>query len=204
MREDGLTPPGAIFFKSPEEFSDWLRRHHDQAEQLWVGFHKRATGQPSMTWAQSVDEALCWGWIDGVRRSLDDKRYTIRFTPRKKSSTWSLTNIRRVEALREAGRLQPAGEKAFEARSETRSGVYAYEQKTPSLSAPYTRQFKAHPSAWEFFTGQAPWYQRNATYWVMNAKQETTRQKRLETLIEDSGAGRILRRSTRTPPVRKS
>ena len=180
-----------IFFPSPAEFRKWLKRNHASVRELWVGFHKRATGRPSMTWPQSVDEALCFGWIDGIRKSLDAERYVIRFTPRKPSSIWSAVNTRRANELVKEGRMQPAGAKAFKARDPKRSGVYSFEQREAAKLSPAAEaQFKRVPKAWAFFHSLPPGYRKVATFWVVSAKREETRASRLERLIEDSAAGR--------------
>ncbi|CAN5737648.1 YdeI/OmpD-associated family protein [soil metagenome] len=187
-----------VFFATPGEFRAWLEANHDSARELWTGFRKKGTGRPSMTWPESVDEALCFGWIDGIRKSVDAERYVIRFTPRKTTSTWSAVNIARVAELTRQGRMQPAGQVAFARRTEAKSGIYAYEQrKTAALDAAAERKFRACRKAWEFFQAQPPWYRRTATWWVISAKREETRQKRLATLIEDSAAGRTLGQLTR-------
>lgn len=188
-----------VFFATPAEFRAWLEAHHDSERELWVGFHKKGSGVPSITWPEAVDEALCVGWIDGVRKSIDDRSYRIRFTPRKPGSTWSAVNTGRVAELAREGRMRPAGVRAFEARSEERSGTYAYEQKDEEarFDAEAEARFRARPEAWEFFQAQAPWYRKTATWWVVSAKREETRRKRLETLIEDSAQGRTLAHLTR-------
>jgi uncharacterized protein YdeI (YjbR/CyaY-like superfamily) len=168
-----------------------LTRHHESADELWVGFHKRATGKPSLTWPESVDEALCFGWIDGLRRSIDAESYMIRFTKRRADSIWSAVNIRRVGVLTKLGRMRAPGLRAFKRRTKKKSAVYSFEQrKTVKLPAAYVKKFKGHPDAWRFFSGQAPWYQRTTSWWVISAKQEETRLRRLATLIADSAAGR--------------
>ena len=195
--------PEPIFFETPAEFRAWLEEHHADESELLVGFHKTSSGRPSMTWPESVDQALCFGWIDGVRRSLSEHSYSIRFTPRKPRSTWSAVNVRRARELIEEGLMRPAGQAAFERRTEDRSGIYAYEQrKTAKLDPDDEREFRANERAWTFFEAQAPWYRRNATHWVTSAKRPETRRRRLETLIEDSAAGRRIRRLT--PPGKRS
>jgi uncharacterized protein YdeI (YjbR/CyaY-like superfamily) len=180
------------FFATPADFRKWLEQHHDAAPELWVGFHKKGSGKPSITWPESVDEALCFGWIDGVRKSLGDESYVIRFTPRRARSIWSAVNVRRATELTRLGRMRPAGAKAFEARDPARTGVYSFEQPRESLrlSAPYEAKLKANTRAWAFFQSQAPWYQRTVSRWVMSAKKEETRLRRLAALIEDSARGR--------------
>jgi uncharacterized protein YdeI (YjbR/CyaY-like superfamily) len=186
------------FFATPEDWRAWLAEHHATRDELLVGFHKVGSGRPSITWPESVDEALCFGWIDGVRRRLDDVSYTIRFTPRRPASTWSAVNIRRFGELSAEGRVAPAGEAAFAARRPDRSGVYAYEQthRTQELSPEYAERLAADPAAAEFFSAQPPWYRRNTSYWVMSAKRAETRERRLQELITDSAAGRWIRRRT--------
>ncbi|TVR74205.1 MAG: bacteriocin-protection protein [Sphaerobacteraceae bacterium] len=187
-----------VYFASPEEFRAWLEANHSVESALVVGFYKVGSGIPSITWAEAVDQALCVGWIDGVTRRIDNERYTIRFTPRKPGSIWSKRNIERIEVLRREGRLRPAGEEAFEKRREDRSGIYSFEQDNP-LEFPdeFTAQLTAHPDAETFFATQAPWYRRAATHWVMSAKREATRQKRMTQLVEDSAAGRTIKPLTR-------
>jgi uncharacterized protein YdeI (YjbR/CyaY-like superfamily) len=188
----------ATFFATPADFRRWLKKHHRTAEELLVGFYKKGSGRPSITWPESVDEALCFGWIDGVRRSLDDESYVIRFTPRRAGSNWSLINIRKVEALIREGRMEKAGLAAFEARKAEKSGVYSFEQREEArLDRKAESKFKANKAAWKFFQSQPPGYRKVATFWVMSAKREDTRAKRLQTLIDDSAAGRrigLLRR----------
>jgi uncharacterized protein YdeI (YjbR/CyaY-like superfamily) len=191
-----------IYFETPAEFRRWLEKNHAKATELLVGFHKRGTGKPSMTWPESVDEALCFGWIDGIRKSVDSERYTIRFTPRRARSIWSLVNVRRVKALTQTGRLRPAGLAAFKARHAARSGVYSFEQRPQRLEPAFEKQFRANRIAWVYFQSQAPWYRRTSIYWVMSAKKEETRRRRLEALIRDSAAGRSIKPLTRTPAKR--
>jgi len=186
------------FFKTPADFRRWLEEHHAIKQELWVGYYKKDSGKQSITWAESVDEALCFGWIDGIRKSVDDTSYKIRFTPRCPRSVWSAVNIKRVEDLTAQGRMTPAGLKALEARLENRSGIYAYEQREPELDAPYQKKLSQNKAAWEFFRAQTASYRKVAVWWVVSAKKEETRLKRLEKLIEDSAAGRTIRQFTRT------
>ena len=189
-----LTPTDVKFFAKPAEFRKWLERNHSKADEAWVGFYKKESRRPSITWAESVDEALCVGWIDGIRKRIDDESYTNRFTPRKARSTWSAVNIARVAELTREGRMKPAGFAAFERRSDARSAIYSYEQRgIAALDDAAERQFRANAKAWEFFQAQAPSYRKTATYKVISAKREETRQKRLATLIADSAAGRRIR-----------
>ncbi len=185
------------FFQTPAAWRQWLERHHAQTKEIWVGFHKRDSGKPSITWPQSVDEALCFGWIDGIRKSVDHTSYAIRFTPRKRDSTWSLVNIGRVKELIKLRRMRPAGLQAFQARRPDRSGVYSFETRPPKLAPRYQKQLQANPAAWSFFRARPPWYQRTASFWVMSAKKEATRLKRLAALIRDSANGRSIGPLTR-------
>jgi uncharacterized protein YdeI (YjbR/CyaY-like superfamily) len=190
------------FFPTPEDFRAWFEANHARERELLVGFYKKGTGKPSITWPESVDEALCYGWIDGVRRSLGDEAYTIRFTPRQQKSTWSAVNIKRVGELIELGRMQPAGLKAFHAREESNSRIYAYENRDKAVFDPaLEEQFRANEKAWNFFQAQPPGYRKTSTFWVMAAKQEATRLRRLDKLIADSAAERRL--DEFTSPTRK-
>lgn len=180
------------FFRSPADFRKWLERHAAAAEELLVGFYKRESGKPSLTWPESVDEALCFGWIDGVRQRVDDQSYTIRFTPRKPGSIWSSVNIRKAQALIEQGRMTPPGLGAFKARSAQKAGIYSYEQRPAELTEPYAGLLSRNRVASEFFKSQPPWYRRTATWWVISAKKEETRLKRVQTLIEHSKRRELL------------
>ena len=178
------------FFTTPADFRAWLEEHHETAAELLVGFHKKATGRPCMTWPESVDQALCFGWIDGIRRRIDDEAYSIRFTPRKRSSIWSTANVRRMAQLMEAGLVAPAGLRAFEARREDRSGVYGHERSEPAVLEPeQQRRLEGDAQAWAWFSAQPPSYRRTAIHWVVSAKRAQTRERRLAALIEDSRAG---------------
>jgi uncharacterized protein YdeI (YjbR/CyaY-like superfamily) len=179
------------FFPTPQHFRAWLTRHHRRRAELLVGFHKVQSGRPSITWPESVDQALCFGWIDGVRRRLDEVSYTIRFTPRRVGSAWSAINIRRVAVLRRLGLMQPAGLEAFRRRTQENSRTYSYEQRySARLEQGHQRKLQSNRKAWEFFRAQAPSYQRTAIYWVASAKREETKLKRLARLIECSAGGR--------------
>jgi uncharacterized protein YdeI (YjbR/CyaY-like superfamily) len=181
------------YFTSPAEFRAWLRKYHRTAPEHWVGFYKRSSGKPSMTWPESVDIALCFGWIDGVRKSIDATAYTIRFTPRKPGSIWSSVNTRRMQELTALGLVQPAGLEAFAHRSEAKSGIYAYENRSSAeFDDAQARKFKANREAWKFFQAQAAWYRKTATWWVISAKKDETRQRRLETLIRHSEKGEAI------------
>lgn len=178
------------YFATPAKFRAWLEANHLKKSELLVGFYKTSSGKPSLTWPQSVDQALCFGWIDGVRRSIDGERYSIRFTPRKPTSIWSNINIAKVAALTKAGVMRPAGLEAFAAKSKTKQGVYSFERAEPAKLEPaQEQQFRADPKAWEYFEHQAPWYRRAALHWVTSAKREETRVKRLAQLISDSQQG---------------
>jgi len=191
------------FFASPAEFRTWLEENHATAEELVVGFHKKATGRPTMTWTESVREALCFGWIDGIRRSLGEEGYTIRFTPRRPRSIWSARNVQHVEELIAEGRMRPAGLAAYEARSPERTAIYSFEQRhSARLDREQEKRFRAKPAAWSFFQEQPPSYRRTAIFWVISAKREETRTRRLEQLIADSAAGRRI--ALLTPPGKRS
>jgi uncharacterized protein YdeI (YjbR/CyaY-like superfamily) len=191
--------PKTLFFATPADFRAWLERNHALHTELSVGFYKRDSGRPSITWPESVDGALCYGWIDGVRNSIDAVSYRIRFTPRKLTSTWSAINVKRVAELTKLGLMHEAGLKAFEARKGDKTGIYAYEQrKTAKLPPAYEKKFRANRKAWAFFRKQPPWYQRTATYRVISAKQEATREKRLAELIRDSESGLSIKELRRT------
>jgi len=185
-----------IFFESASAFRSWLEEHHDEEEVLWVGYYKVATGKPSMRWEESVREALCYGWIDGLRKSIDDRRYKIRFTPRKPDSHWSGKNIRMVKELMEEGRMQRPGLKAFKRRDEKRSRQASYERKSVELKSEYREKIMQNPKAWEFFQELAPSYTRASVHWVMSAKREETRLRRLKILIESCKKGEKI------PPLR--
>lgn len=178
-----MTP---TFFATQNEFRKWLQKHHKKETELLVGFYKVGSGKASMTWSESVDQALCFGWIDGVRRTVDEDSYCIRFTPRKATSIWSKINIKKVEELTKAGLMTEAGFKAFSLRKEHKSGIYSHEKEPTSFSADFEKQFKKKKAAWDFFNQQAPSYKKVITHWVMSAKQEATRQSRLEKLIKAS------------------
>lgn len=182
---------GPVFFARPVDFRCWLDAHHETARELWVGFYRKASGRPSITWPESVDEGLCVGWIDGLRKGIDAQSYRIRFTPRKPTSTWSAVNIGRVQELARQGRMRPAGLKAFEHRTEKKSGIYAYENRHAAvLSRADEKKFRACRAAWRFFQNQPAGYRRTTIWWVMSAKREETQQRRLERLIADSAAQR--------------
>jgi uncharacterized protein YdeI (YjbR/CyaY-like superfamily) len=192
----------ATFFATPEEFRAWLDAHHDSAAELWVGFRKVGTGRPSITWPQAVDQALCYGWIDGLRKGIDAGSYRIRFTPRRPTSIWSAVNVARVEALRAAGLMTPAGLAAYERRRADRTGVYSFERReAAAFTAEQEAAFRADTKAWEYFCAQPPGYRKTATHWVVSAKRADTQARRLATLIADSAAGRRL--ANLTSPARR-
>jgi uncharacterized protein YdeI (YjbR/CyaY-like superfamily) len=181
------------YFKSPSDFRRWLEKNHATRQELWVGYHKKNSRRPSMTWPESVDEALCFGWIDGIRKSVDDLRYTIRFTPRRRGSIWSAVNIKRARELSDKGLMEPAGMAAFNARKENKSGIYSYEQRSANLDIPYEKKLKQNKAAWDFFYAQPPSYRKAVGWWIVSAKQEATRVKRLEKLMRESARGKRLR-----------
>jgi uncharacterized protein YdeI (YjbR/CyaY-like superfamily) len=179
------------FFATPADFRKWLKAHHENTRELWVGFYKKGSGRPSITWPESVDEALCVGWIDGLRKTIDTESYKIRFTPRKATSNWSAVNIGRAKELTKQGRMRPPGRRAFELRKEERSGIYAYEnRKSAVLDAAAEKRFRSRPKAWGFFQNQPAGYRKIVIWWVISAKKEETGQKRLEKLIAQSEAGK--------------
>lgn len=178
------------FFATPAAFRAWLEKHHASAPELLVGFHKRDSGKPSITWPESVDEALCFGWIDGIRHSLGPEAYTIRFTPRKRTSIWSRINVDNVERLTKARRMRPAGLRAYALRTDARTGVYSFERdETAKLTSNEEEGLRANRTAAAFFDRQPPWYQRVAIHWVTSAKREETRARRLAKLIAKCAAG---------------
>ena len=177
------------FFPTPEDFRKWLAENHDKATELWVGYYKKATKIPSIDWSQSVDQALCYGWIDGIRKSIDEKSYKIRFTPRRPKSIWSTVNIKKIAELTEKGLMMPAGIAIWEKRKEKKSEVYAYEQEKPDLSEEYKAKIKENEKAWTYFESLSPYYKKASVWYIMSAKREETRQKRLNLLIECSAEG---------------
>jgi uncharacterized protein YdeI (YjbR/CyaY-like superfamily) len=186
-----MPEPDAVFFRTPDEWRAWLDAHAADSAELWVGFFKRGTGETGITWPQAVDQALCFGWIDGRRQSIDATRYRIRFTARKAGSIWSTVNVARVQELTADGSMRPAGLEAFARRREDRSGVYSHEQSgEPVLDGEHEALFKKRPEAWAFFLEQAPSYRKAALWWVVNAKRPETRARRLAKLIADSAEGR--------------
>lgn len=181
-----MTP---TFFATPTDFRKWLKKNHSKETELVVGFYKVDSGKASITWSQSVDEALCFGWIDGVRTSIDKDSYKIRFTKRKPGSIWSAINIKKIETLTKLGLMQPAGLASFEKRTTANSKIYSHESEAVELSAAFEKLFKANKKAWIYFKALAASYKKNSTHWVMSAKQEATKLSRLQQLIKDSEAG---------------
>jgi uncharacterized protein YdeI (YjbR/CyaY-like superfamily) len=178
-----------IYFGSPQDFYDWLEENHETADEVYVGFFKQHTGKRAMSWSEAVDQALCFGWIDSRANSIDEDRYMQRFTPRKPGSNWSKINVEKVAKLREAGLMRPAGLAAFEGRSEKKTGVYSFERDEAALPREYEERLRQNSAAAEYFDQRPPWYRRTATHWVVSAKREETRLRRLAQLIEDSANG---------------
>jgi uncharacterized protein YdeI (YjbR/CyaY-like superfamily) len=189
------------FFATQADFRAWLDRNHETAAELWVGLHRKGSGKPSITWPEAVDEALCFGWIDGIRKRVDDTSYMNRFTPRRATSTWSAVNVKRALELIELGLMAPAGLRAFEARRDNRIGIYSYEQSPQELPAKYARPFRANARAWKAWRAMPPSYRKAATWWVISAKREETRERRLATLIETTAQGERI--PALTPPDRR-
>ena len=181
------------FFPTQKHLRKWFEKNYKKEKELLAGFYKVSSGKPSVTWSQSVDEALCFGWIDGIRRSIDDESYCIRFTPRNPKSNWSSINIKKVEELTEIGLMKPEGLKAFGLRKENKSKVYSYENPIVDLDQTYKKLFKANKKAWAFYQSTTPTYRKVSTRWVMSAKQESTRLKRLNELINDCAEGKKIK-----------
>jgi len=188
-----MQPHDVRFFATPAELRDWFDANHATADELWLGYHKKSTGKPSVVWTQAVDEALCVGWIDGVLQRIDEASHVQRFTPRRKGSNWSAINVAKVAALTAEGRMRPSGLAAFEARSESKTGIYSYEQPDGAFSDEETQRFRADAAAWADWERRSPSYRRTVTHWVTSARQVATRERRLATLIEDSSAGRPIK-----------
>jgi uncharacterized protein YdeI (YjbR/CyaY-like superfamily) len=189
-----------LFFPSPSAWHAWLEKHHAEITELWVGLYKRDSGRPSITRPEAVDGALCFGWIDGIRKSIDETSYKIRFTPRKPRSIWSAVNVKRAAELSAMGLMHPAGLSAFQKREGKRSEIYSYEQrKGAKLPAALKRIFSRNQDAWNFFQAQPPGYQRVCTWWVISAKKEETKLKRLAALIEHSQHERRIPALSRPP-----
>ncbi|MFZ0452260.1 MAG: YdeI/OmpD-associated family protein [Ignavibacteriaceae bacterium] len=177
------------FFKEPKDFRQWLEQNHTKYNELWVGYYKKSSGKRSIDWPQSVDQALCFGWIDGLRKSIDEESYKIRFSPRKSGSIWSAVNLKRAEELIELGLMQPAGLEAFKNKDEKKINRYSFERENVKLDKEYEKKFKSNKKAWDFFQSMVPSYRKPSLWWLMSAKQEETRLKRLNILISCSEAG---------------
>jgi uncharacterized protein YdeI (YjbR/CyaY-like superfamily) len=191
-----------IYFESPAAFRAWLEEHHETETEVWVGMWKKATGRRGMSWSEAVDEALCFGWIDGIAKRVDDERHMQRFTPRKPTSNWSAINIAKVERLRAEGRMFPAGEAAFARRRDDKVATYSYEQrKNPQLEPGEQAELEGNTAAWAYFSAKPPSYRKAAIWWVISAKKPETRARRLATLIEDSAAGHTIK--PLTPPAKR-
>ena len=191
-------PHDVRFFATPEELRDWFDANHETADELWLGYYRKSTGRPSVDWSQAVDEALCVGWIDGVRYRLDDTAHAQRFTPRRKGSIWSAINVAKVASLTSERRMRPAGLAAFEARTPEKTAIYSYERDAAAFSDDEAARFRSDAAAWANWERRPPSYRKAATYWVTSAKQQATRERRLAALIEDSAAGR--KPKALTPP----
>ena len=199
MKPAAIPDPSPTAFKTPAAFRAWLKKNHRTATELVVRLFKVHAAGRGITYAQALDEALCFGWIDGVRRGLDADSFTIRFSPRKPRSIWSRVNVAHVERLVRTKRMTPPGLAAFEARDEKRTGIYSFEQRPTTLAPAHLRAFRANKAAWAHYQAQAPWYRRTSAYWVMSAKKEETRAKRLAILIDCSARGTTIPQLTRTP-----
>ena len=195
--------PTPKYFRTPAEFRRWLERHHASETELWVGFYRKDSGKGGMGYAQAVDEALCFGWIDGLVRGRDAESYMQRFTPRKAKSIWSAVNLKKIEELTRAGRMAPAGIQAHARRDAKRTGLYSFENRHVELSPAFAKRFRADKAAWKFFEVQPPGYRRIAAFWVMSAKKEETRERRLARLMEDSAAGVRVASLAGTPPAKR-
>ena len=191
-------PHDVIYFESPDALRDWFDANHETANELWVGYHKKATGRPSLTWSQAVDEALCVGWIDGVRVGVDEERFAQRFTPRRSGSTWSAINVAKVASLTKAGRMRAAGRAAYEARTADRTAIYSYELEAAAFTDEDIATIKANAAAWRDWEGRPPSYRKAVTHWVTSAKRPETRERRLASLIADAAEGR------RVGPMRRA
>ncbi len=194
-------PTNVQFFRNAAAFRKWLQKNHATTSELWVGFYRKDSGKTAMSYPEAVDQALCFGWIDGIRKALDEVSYVNRFTPRRKSSVWSAVNLKRVRALQEAGLLAPAGLKAFEERDEAKTNRYSFERENVQFSPQQLARFRKRKRAWAFFEAQPPSYRRLTTWWVVSARQPATQQRRLDRLIADSAAG--LRIAELRPAARK-
>ena len=193
-----LVPRDVRFFATTSALRDWFDANHETADELWLGYYKKGSGMPSVTWTEAVDEALCVGWIDGVLQRIDERSHAQRFTPRRKGSNWSAINVAKVATLTEQDRMRPAGFRAFEARTAERTGVYSYEREVEHLTDDELARFRAEPAAWSYWEARPASYRKAALHWVTTAKQAATRERRLAALIEDSKAGRLVK--PLTPP----
>ena len=190
----------ARFFGTPDLFREWLRTLHQKRSELWVGFYKKSSGKPTVTWPETVDAALCFGWIDGQRKSIDNSSYAIRFTPRRPGSVWSAKNVARAKILIQKRQMRAAGQKAFDSRDEDEAKTYSYEQgDAVALPKAYADRFRANAQAWTYFENQTPSYRRAAVWWLVSAKRDETKQRRLLQLIEHSANGRTIPPLTRKP-----
>ncbi len=184
-------PSGITHFETPEDFRAWMEAHHAERDELWVGFWKKATGRPSISWEESVDVALCYGWIDGIRKSIDENAYTIRFTPRRQGSVWSNRNMERYAAMLAEKLVTPPGAAAYTRRKEEKTGVYSFEQDVPpTLSAGFEARFRENEAAWADWEQRPPGYRKRATHWVLSAKRDATRERRFQAVVEACAAGR--------------
>lgn len=185
-----LIPTNIKFFKTPEAFRMWLEKNHSKKDELWLGYYKKSSGKKSITYKQALDEVLCFGWIDGISKGIDDEKYCQRYTPRRPRSIWSIVNIKKIEELTKKGLMHESGLNAFNTRDVKRTGLYSAEQKEIKMPAAYLKKIKANKRAWEYFSNMPPGYQKTATWWVISAKQEVTRLRRLDAMIADSVARR--------------
>ena len=199
--EPGSSPETAVFFESRDAFIAWLDENHERVPAFWVGRYKKGSGRVNMTWPESVDAALCFGWIDGQSKSLGAEAVAQRFTPRRKGSIWSAINVRRFDELAGQGMVRPAGHAAFAARREDRTAIYSHEQEMPELDAARLAAFQDNPAAWAYFSARPPSYRKAAIWWVISAKREETRERRMRTLIEDSAQERLLGHLQRGKPA---
>jgi len=199
--EPGSSPETAVFFESRDAFIAWLDENHADTPALWVKLYKKASGRVNMTWPEAVDAALCFGWIDGQGKSLGEEAQAIRFTPRRKGSIWSAVNVRRLGELAELGMVRPAGHAAFAARREDRTAIYSHEQESIEFEATQLTAFQENAAAWEFFSSRPPSYRKAAIWWVISAKREETRARRLQTLIDESAQGQLLAQLRRREPA---
>ncbi|MGA2370453.1 MAG: YdeI/OmpD-associated family protein [Candidatus Korobacteraceae bacterium] len=188
-----------LFFPTAAAFRSWLEKNHATVSELFIGFYRKESGKGGISYREALDEALCFGWIDGVRKRFDEASYTIRFTPRKPDSIWSAVNTSRIGELVKQGRVHPAGQHVFDRHDPKKSELYSYERATCQLDGAYEKKFRANKKAWEFYQAQAPWYRRTSAWWVVSAKREETRQRRLAQLIADSAKARRIGILAATP-----